>query len=207
MWDGSLNPGLFSLEPMMEEFTLGESLVSKGKGEKGRQEKGKGKGDRDKGKDGKDADPASRKDRPAPKVKAKPVKGDGPEDKVRDANDDLADADEGDTDPNVPSIGWTLIWCDETAFKSTSLAKKKQLECLGLRVKAHKTAERCIRSLDKRSKKHIYTPAASQPRVIALVTTDNYDLVSYLRERPFLARTLVVFGDQAGDVEKRVEEP
>ena len=31
-------------------------------GEKGRQEKGKGKGDRDKGKDGKDADPASRKD-------------------------------------------------------------------------------------------------------------------------------------------------
>merc|ERR1719515_87722 len=100
----------------MEEFTLGESLVSKGKGksredetrkgkekkgkgEKGRQEKGKGKGDRDKGKDGKDADPASRKDRPAPK--AKPVKGDGPEDKVRDANDDLADADEGDTDPNV----------------------------------------------------------------------------------------------------------
>ena len=51
-------------------------------GEKGRQEKGKGKGDRDKGKDGKDADPASRKDRPAPKVKAKPLKGDGPEDKV-----------------------------------------------------------------------------------------------------------------------------
>ena len=38
-----------------------------------------------------------------------------------------------------------MIWCDELAFKAASQAKRDELEQMGIRVKAHKTAERCIR--------------------------------------------------------------
>jgi hypothetical protein len=74
------------------------------------------------------------------------------------------DVQKSSTAPTVPLNGWTVIWCDEMAFKATSHVKRDELEGMGIRVKAHKTAERCIRSLDKRAKK-LSTSAEELPPV------------------------------------------
>ena len=43
-----------------------------------------------------------------------------------------------------------MIWCDERAFKAPGAPCKKELESLGLSVKAYKSAENCIRALKKK---------------------------------------------------------
>jgi hypothetical protein len=82
------------------------------------------------------------------------------------------------------------------AFKATSHVKRDELEGMGIRVKAHKTAERCIRSLDKRAKK-LSTSAEELPPVasiktLALITAENHELVPYLFERPFLVQGMIL---------------
>merc|ERR1719265_2627011 len=79
------------------------------------------------------------------------------------------------------------------AFKAQSQPKRDELEKMGIRVKAHKTAERCIRSLDKRAKKMPASGAEmTAPKTIALVTEENHELVPYLIERPFLVREIIL---------------
>jgi len=56
--------------------------------------------------------------------------------------------------------------------------------------------------LDKRSKKHNQyhgaAPNSSTPKVIALITAENYELIPYLKDRSFLARSMVLFGEGTG---------
>jgi len=101
--------------------------------------------------------------------------------------------------PAPPPSGWTVLWCDEMAFKAISQPKRDELEGMGIRVKAHKTAERCIRSLDKRAKKLTMQPPltpggspAPPPKTIALVTEESHEVIPYLNDRPFLARHVVL---------------
>jgi hypothetical protein len=103
-----------------------------------------------------------------------------------------------------PPSGWTVIWCDELAFKAASQAKRDELEQMGIRVKAHKTAERCIRSLDKRAKKINPAPgepgpSAESPKTLALVTEENHELVPYLVERPVLVRNIIFLASSGGE--------
>jgi hypothetical protein len=82
------------------------------------------------------------------------------------------------------------------AFKATSHVKRDELEGMGIRVKAHKTAERCIRSLDKRAKKLSSNPEEPPPvasiKTLALITAENHELVPYLFERPFLVHGMIL---------------
>jgi hypothetical protein len=82
------------------------------------------------------------------------------------------------------------------AFKATSHVKRDELEGMGIRVKAHKTAERCIRSLDKRAKKLSSNseelPPVSTLKTLALITSENHELVPYLFERPFLVQGMIL---------------
>lgn len=84
---------------------------------------------------------------------------------------------------------WTVIWCDERAFKAAGAAAKKELEDLGMIIKAYKTAANCIRSLNKK-----LLPVLPCCLVISSVGNAQV-LVPYLAERPALVRGIVVHAE------------
>lgn len=118
--------------------------------------------------------------------------------------------DDEDTPPGSPggdSRGWQLIWCDERAFKQQSSVLKTQLEQeANVTVKAHKSAEKCIRSLQKKQKggdkKHSTNP--KKPRIVVLTSWANAStLVPYISELAAVAACIV---SCVGETSQRVKD-
>jgi len=91
-----------------------------------------------------------------------------------------------------------IVWCDQRAFKETSETNvfKAQLEArAGPSVKAHKTAEKCIRLLQK--KQHWRDKPQAQPPRVFLVSWANAPvLVPYLTQSLSPTSKVVVLCDQ-----------
>merc|ERR1719161_1888298 len=157
------------------------------------QPKGKGKGEPKRGAAGPGVSEPRAQQATLPKPTPKPMSPD-----AGDRSDDGPM-----TPPMPPPSRWTVIWCDELAFKAASQSKRDELEKMGIRVKAHKTAERCIRSLDKRAKKINpgpgEQPSAESPKTLALVTEENHELVPYLVERPVLVRNIIFLASSGSE--------
>lgn len=77
----------------------------------------------------------------------------------------------------------TVIWVDESSFKGKGVEVKQSMEVsLGSRVKVkcYKSAENCMRTLEKRSR----TGGSAAPRpCVALVSKANSNIVPYLDDR------------------------
>jgi hypothetical protein len=59
-----------------------------------------------------------------------------------------------------------VVWCDQRAFKEASSELKSQLEtALTFPVKAHKTAEKCIRLIQKKKRSVTERDKAQPPSV------------------------------------------
>jgi hypothetical protein len=84
-----------------------------------------------------------------------------------------------------------LIWCDQRAFKENSAAWKQQLEARArLPVKAHKTAEKCIRLL--RKKQH----SSSRPPCVFLISWANAPtLLPYINDSPHVTARAIILVD------------
>lgn len=84
-----------------------------------------------------------------------------------------------------------LIWCDQRAFKESSETWKQQLETRAkLPVKAHKTAEKCIRLL--RKKQH----SSSRPPCVFLISWANAPtLLPYINDSSHVAARAIVLVD------------
>jgi len=91
-----------------------------------------------------------------------------------------------------------IVWCDQRAFKETAEtnAFKAQLENrAGPSVKAHKTAEKCIRLLQK--KQHWREKPQAQPPRVFLVSWANAPvLVPYLTQSLSPTSKVVVLCDE-----------
>jgi len=91
-----------------------------------------------------------------------------------------------------------IIWCDQRAFKESPETKdfKDKLESrAGTTVKAHKTAEKCIRLLQK--KQHWREkPQAQPPRVFVVSWANAPVLVPYLTQSLSTSTKVVVLCDQ-----------
>jgi len=84
-----------------------------------------------------------------------------------------------------------LIWCDQRAFKESSETWKHQLEARAkLPVKAHKTAEKCIRLL--RKKQH----SSTRPPCVFLISWANAPtLLPYINDSSHVAARAIVLVD------------
>lgn len=91
----------------------------------------------------------------------------------------------------VPRSACHLIWCDQRAFKESSAPWKQQLEARAmLPVKAHKTAEKCIRLL--RKKQHSQT----RPPCVFLVSWANAPtLLPYINESSHVIAKVILLCD------------
>ncbi|CAK0791995.1 unnamed protein product, partial [Prorocentrum cordatum] len=102
----------------------------------------------------------------------------------------------GDGDPR--SAFCQVIWCDQRAFKSDSNSLRAELDgATQLQAKAHKTAEKCIRLLQKKRRAREKTEA--RPLSVFLVSWANApELVDYLAAAPHVAAKVVVLCDTCG---------
>lgn len=84
----------------------------------------------------------------------------------------------GSLAPQMPKLPCHLIWCDNRAFKEASASQRQQLEGeTGIAVKAHKSAENCIRLLRKKQN------AQGRPPCVILVSWANAGaLLPFLNE-------------------------
>jgi len=74
--------------------------------------------------------------------------------------------------PSVPRVGCQVVWCDHRAFKDNSGVLRAQLETEArVPVKAHKSAEMCMRTL--RKKRGSQERAATRPASVFLVSWAN----------------------------------
>lgn len=93
--------------------------------------------------------------------------------------------------PMSSNLPCHLIWCDNRAFKETSGIQRQQLEHeTNLPVKAHKSAENCIRLLRKKQN------AQGRPPCVILVSWTNAGaLLPYLNEATHVSVKVVVLRD------------
>lgn len=92
-----------------------------------------------------------------------------------------------------------VIWCDQRAFKDDSAPLREELEAATriLTVKAHKTAEKCIRLL--RKKQHSWESSPVAPLSVFLVSWANaHDLVDYLATASHILARVIVLCDTCG---------
>merc|ERR1712066_531835 len=91
-----------------------------------------------------------------------------------------------------------LIWCDQRAFKDESAHLRDQLESsTGLPAKSHKTADKCIRLLQKKCRSRVKVNARLLS--IFLVSWANAPaLVQYLAESSHVFARVVVLCDMCG---------
>merc|ERR1719188_2018239 len=83
------------------------------------------------------------------------------------------DPDGGDGDPRAPC---QVIWCDQRAFKSDSNSLRAELDgATQVQAKAHKTAEKCIRLLQKkrRAREKVEARGQARPLSVFLVSWAN----------------------------------
>lgn len=101
--------------------------------------------------------------------------------------------------PREPKGSCQVVWCDQRAFKEGAVALKSQLEVnVCVPVKAHKTAEKCIRLLQK--KRRTREKSEVGPLSVYLVSWANAPvLVPYLTETPHNAATVLVLCDLCSD--------
>lgn len=88
-----------------------------------------------------------------------------------------------------------LIWCDSRAFKEAAAPQRRQLELeTNLTVKAHKSAENCIRLLRKKQN------AQGRPPCVILVSWTNAGaLLPFLNEAAHVVVKVVVLRDSHGN--------
>lgn len=91
----------------------------------------------------------------------------------------------------LPRAPCHLIWCDQRAFKESSMSWKAQLEARAqLPVKAHKTAEKCIRLLRKKQHSQV------RPPCVFLVSWANAPtLLPYINESPHVVAKAILLCD------------
>jgi len=93
------------------------------------------------------------------------------------------------------SVPCHLIWCDTRAFKEASAAQRSQLEAeTHLPVKAHKSAENCIRLLRKKQ-----NAQGRPPCVILVSSTNSVALLPFLNAASHLIPKVVVLQDSNGN--------
>lgn len=92
-----------------------------------------------------------------------------------------------------------VIWCDQRAFKEDSVALRSQLEAAThMPAKAHKTAEKCIRLLQK--KRRSREKVQARPLSVFLISWANAPmLVQYLAEASHIVSKVVVLCDMCGN--------
>eukprot|EP00746_Dinoflagellata_sp_MGD_P026128 gnl/MRDRNA2_/MRDRNA2_161579_c0_seq1.p1 gnl/MRDRNA2_/MRDRNA2_161579_c0~~gnl/MRDRNA2_/MRDRNA2_161579_c0_seq1.p1 ORF type:complete len:562 (-),score=117.11 gnl/MRDRNA2_/MRDRNA2_161579_c0_seq1:50-1489(-) len=99
-----------------------------------------------------------------------------------------------------PGRRWTVIWCDEQAFKASGASMKQDLEDLGMVIKAYKTSANCIRSLNKK-----LLPVLPCCLVISSISNAAV-LLPYLAERPALVRGVVVLAEEEREENNTLQE-
>lgn len=100
--------------------------------------------------------------------------------------------------PSVPRAGCQVVWCDHRAFKDNSGVLRAQLETEArVPVKAHKSAEMCMRTL--RKKRGSQERAATRPASVFLVSWANAPaLVQSLSGASYGIGKVVVLCDLCG---------
>lgn len=95
--------------------------------------------------------------------------------------------------PSPSGAACHLIWCDNRAFKEASAPQRQELEDeTGAAVKAHKTAENCIRLLRKKQN------AQGRPPCVILVSWANAGaLLPFLNECTNVNAKVIVLSESA----------
>lgn len=115
------------------------------------------------------------------------------------ASNDADDAASDESDHDSRRFHCQLVWCDQRAFKEPSSERKLELEkTVQIPVKAHKTAEKCMRLLQKK-KRSLEERGEVRPPSVFLVSWSNAPaLVPYLSEVSREATKVVVLCDLCG---------
>jgi len=97
--------------------------------------------------------------------------------------------------PVIASAGCQVVWCDQRAFKDEFSSLRAELEKeVGVPVKMHRTADKCMRLLQK--KKPWREMSAARPPCVFLVSWANAPaLVPYLSRAPHERTRVIVLCD------------
>lgn len=111
------------------------------------------------------------------------------------------DSDRADGDREASGKGQYnchVVWCDQRAFKEASEELKKELErAIKIPVRAHKTAEKCMRLIQKK-KRNLENRQARPPTVFLISWANAPTLVPYLCEVSEQSTKVIVLCDLCG---------
>jgi hypothetical protein len=86
----------------------------------------------------------------------------------------------GERGQSKRGTGFDMIWCDESAFRSTSEEKRREIHHFGYdNVRCFKSPENCVRSMEKRIGDEL-NPKPCPPVTVAIVSARNAVVIPYL---------------------------